>query len=281
MSKLLKNSMALAVASLLLGATVAKADLLEEIKKKGEIVVATEARFQPFEYVEDGKIVGYGPDLMKLVFDKYLPGVKVTQLDLPFQGILPGLTAKKYDVVITAVTITKARAENYAFTTPIAEATTGLLKKTGDDSIKTPADIAGKPVGSQAGAAQLQVLKDFNAQLEKDTGKGISEIKEYVGFDEAYADLAAGRIKAVAQSGANVAPLVKSKPETFEFLKETIGPKTYFGWAVRKDDDSASLVALLTKGLLELKKDGTMDKLQEKWIGFTYELPDDIGEPTM
>ncbi len=264
MSKLLKNSMALAVAGLVFGVTAAKADLLDDIKKKGEIVVATEARFQPFEYVEDGKIVGYGPDMMKMVFDKYLPGVKVKQLDLPFQGILPGLSAKKFDVVITAVTITKARTEKYTFTTPIAEATTGLLKKTGDDSIKAPADIAGKPVGSQTGAAQLQVLKEFNAKLEKDTGKGVSEIKEYVGFDEAYADLAAGRIKAVAQSGANVAPLVKSKPETFEYMKETIGPKTYFGWAVRKEDDSASLVALLNKGILELKQNGTMAESSEE-----------------
>jgi polar amino acid transport system substrate-binding protein len=276
MSKLLTKSLMLTLAGLMLGSTGARADLLDDIKKKGEISVATEARFQPFEYVEDGKIVGYGPDMMKMVFEKYLPGVKVKQLDLPFQGILPGLGAKKFDVVITAVTVTKARTERYAFTTPIAEATTGLLKKAGDDSIKVPADIAGKPVGSQTGAAQLQVLKDFNASLG---GQGVSEIKEYVGFDEAYADLAAGRIKAVAQSGANVAPLVKSKPETFEFMKETIGPKTYFGWAVRKEEDSASLLALLNKGLLELKASGKMAELQTKWIGFTYDLPDEIGEP--
>src|SRR5262245_3962478 len=76
----------------------AKADLLSDIKKKGEITVATEARFQPLEFVEGGKIVGYGPDLLQLIMQK-LPGVKLNQLDLPWQGILPGLTAKKWDIV--------------------------------------------------------------------------------------------------------------------------------------------------------------------------------------
>ena len=63
------------------------ADLLDRIKEKKEIVVAaSEARYAPFEYVDDGKIVGYDVD----IFDKMmtaLPGVKVTRLDLPFPGL--------------------------------------------------------------------------------------------------------------------------------------------------------------------------------------------------
>lgn len=261
-------------------ADAARADLLADIKSKGEIVVATEARFAPFEYVEDGKIVGYGPDLMKLIFDKHLPGVKVNQLDLPWQGILPGLAAGKWDVVITGVTITKERSQQYTFSTPIAEATVGVLKATKDDSIQKPEDMAGKVVGSQAGSAQLQVLQAYDAKL-KESGEGVAEIKEYVAFDEAYADLAAGRIQAVAQSGANAAPLIKTRGDVFQLLPETIGPKSYFGWAVRKDENSASLMQLITTGLLELKQSGEMAKLQEKWMGFTTDLPDDPGEPTM
>lgn len=261
-------------------ADAARADLLADIKSKGEIVVATEARFAPFEYVEDGKIVGYGPDLMKLIFDKHLPGVKVNQLDLPWQGILPGLAAGKWDVVITGVTITKERSQQYTFSTPIAEATVGVLKATKDDSIQKPEDMAGKVVGSQAGSAQLQVLQAYDAKL-KESGEGVAEIKEYVAFDEAYADLAAGRIQAVAQSGANAASLIKTRSDVFQLLPETIGPKTYFGWAVRKDENSASLMQLITTGLLELKQSGEMAKLQEKWMGFTTDLPDDPGEPTM
>ena len=86
------------------------ADLLDRIKEKKEIVIASEARYAPFEYVDDGKIVGYDVD----IFDKMmtaLPGVKVTRLDLPFQGLLPGLQTSKFDAIITAITVTAQRFE--------------------------------------------------------------------------------------------------------------------------------------------------------------------------
>ncbi|WP_413692251.1 hypothetical protein [Psychromonas sp. KJ10-2] len=56
----------LLTASLLCAALpqIAQADLLDDIKQKGEIVIATEARYAPFEMLEDGKIVGYGKDIL-------------------------------------------------------------------------------------------------------------------------------------------------------------------------------------------------------------------------
>ena len=66
----------------------ASADLLAEIKERGEFVVGTEARFPPFEFVRDGEIVGYSTDIMAHIMTA-LPGVKLTRLDLPWQGILP------------------------------------------------------------------------------------------------------------------------------------------------------------------------------------------------
>jgi polar amino acid transport system substrate-binding protein len=258
----------------------AKADILSDIKKKGEITVATEARFQPLEYVEGGKIVGYGPDLLHLIMQK-LPGVKLNQLDLPWQGILPGLTAKKWDFVVTSVTMTRERMEKFGFTSPVAEATVALVKRKNDTSIKGPQDIAGKVVGSQAGSAQLQVLKDYNAQLIKNNQKGVVEIKEYVDFNEAYADLAAGRIQAVAHALVNLAQLIKERGDAYSILQPTIGPKTYFAWAGGKDADSASLVKFFNDELIALKKSGKMGELQNKWIGVPMDLPDVVTDPGM
>ncbi len=182
-------------------------DLLQRIKQKNEIVVATEARFAPFESVENGKIVGYGADLMHYVLDADLPGVKVRQLDLPFQGILPGLDTKKFDFVVTSVTVNKARFEQFAFTVPIAESTVALLKRADDANVKTLADLNGRVIGSQAGSGQLAVLQALDAKLKAEGQPGLKRIKEYVGFDEAYADLANGRLDGVAQSLSNLGPL--------------------------------------------------------------------------
>jgi polar amino acid transport system substrate-binding protein len=265
---------------ILCAAPPAKADVLSDVKKKGEITVATEARFQPLEYVDGGKIVGYGPDLLQLIMQK-LPGVKLNQLDLPWQGILPGLTAKKWDFVITSVTMTRERMGKFAFTSPVAEATVALVKRKADTSINKPEDISGKVVGSQAGSAQLQVLKDFNAQLIRNNQKGVVEIKEYVDFNEAYADLAAGRIQAVAHALVNLAQLIKERGDTYALLPSTIGPKTYFAWAGRNDTDSASLVNFFSDELNALKKSGKMGELQHKWVGVPMELPDVVTDPGM
>ena len=180
----------------------ANADLLAEIKKRGEFVVGTEARFPPFEFVKDGKIVGYSTDIMAHIM-KALPGVKLKRLDLPWQGILPGLAAAKFDYVVTSVTVTKERYAKYALSLPIADATMALVKRKGDASIKAPEDIAGQVVGSQAGSAQLQALQAFAKGLES-AGKGVKGIKTYVDFNEAFADLAAGRISAVCNSLPNL-----------------------------------------------------------------------------
>ena len=206
---------------------------------------------------------------------KALPGVTLTRLDLPWQGILPGLAAAKFDYVVTSVTVTKERYEKYALSLPIADATMALVKRKGDDSIMAPADIAGHMVGSQAGSAQLQALEAFAEGLES-AGEGVEGIKTYVDFNEAFADLAAGRISAVCNSLPNLLDLVSKRPDTFEMVLPTFGPKKYFSWAGRKDAESASLVAFMDEQLAALNESGVLTALQEKWFGGPMDLPADM-----
>ena len=255
-------------------------DLLGRINANKEITIATEARYAPFEYVDNGKIVGYDADLMAYVL-KSLPDVKVKQLDLPFQGLLPGLDAKRFDIVVTAVTVNKDRASHFAFTLPGADATTGVLLRSNETSIKSPDDLNGKTVGSQTGSAQLQALIALDKKLKDAGGPGLKQIKQYVAFDEAYADLAVGRLDAVAQSLANLGPLMKSRPGVFAVLPQTIGPKSYFAWVVRKDADSASLLKLFSDGIARANQDGTMKKLQQKWFGSTMDVPTELPAPSI
>ncbi len=72
----------------------------ERIKATGKMVVGTEAAYPPFEFIQDGQIVGFGRDLLDEIAKAW--GVEVEQLDLPFQGILPGLLAGKFDFVATS-----------------------------------------------------------------------------------------------------------------------------------------------------------------------------------
>jgi len=261
-------------------ATSVSADLLSDIKSKGEIVVATEARYTPFEMLEDGKIVGYSKDILdEILLD--LPGVKLKQLDLPLQGILAGLSAKRYDMVITSLTITKARAAKYTFTYPVSSATVALLKRKGDERIKSPLDMAGMKLGGQTGSPQVKIVRDYEKSvLIPQKGKGVSDITEFTDYNEAYAALASNRVDAVPQAIPNLAPIIKARPDLFEIVKPAFGPETYYAWAGRSDAESASLIAFFNKGIDKLNKNGRLAALQMKWFGFTMELPSYVPEPT-
>jgi polar amino acid transport system substrate-binding protein len=269
---------ALALTMAVADAPPAQADLLEEIKQRGTLVVGTEARFPPFEFVEGGEIVGYSSDMMERIMQE-LPGVTLEQLDLPWQGILPGLAAKRFDYVITSVTVTKERYDAYHLSLPIADATMAVIKRKGDDSIGSAEDVAGKVVGSQAGSAQLQALEALAAELEA-AGTPVSDIRTYVDFGEAYADLAAGRLAAVVNSLPNQLEAARQRPDAFEVVLPTFGPKKYFSWAGRKDAESESLNAFMDEQIRVLNESGTLAELQRKWFGDVMDLPsDELPQP--
>ena len=96
-------------------------DTLAEVKKRGELTTATEMQFPPFDISDNGVYKGVDRELIDAVAKELR--VKVKYIDLPWTSVLPGLEAKKFDLVIAPVTITKERMKRYAFTVPIADAT--------------------------------------------------------------------------------------------------------------------------------------------------------------
>jgi polar amino acid transport system substrate-binding protein len=250
------------------------ADALASVKQAGVLKVGTETAFAPFDFIDAGKHVGLNVDLFAEIGKEL--GVKIEWVALPWEGVLPGLEAGKFDIVAGPATITKARMERYRFSPPIADATDALLKRAGDESIMKPEDIAGKTVGGGKASAQLSQLQDFAKTLDEKV-----EIREYPGNNEAYADLAAGRIAAVGNSLPNIAFVAKQRPDTFAVVKPPFGPKTYFGYVGRKDADHASLMDAIDKAILKIKADGRLAKLQEKWFGTAFDTPNSVKSPNL
>ena len=250
-----------------------RAGLLDDIKKRKEIVIATEAGYAPFEYVEGGKIVGYHADILALVMkDLTDQGVKINQLDLPFASLLAGLQAKKYDMIATALFGTEERAKRFAFTVPTAFGTTGIVTRADNAAITKPDDLDGKTVGAPQATKYLDQMKALSEEFKKKGGKGIKEIKEYAsGFTEIYADIENGRIDAAPNGMPNLAVLIKQQPGKYK-LAGQVGDPTYFAWATRKEDQD--LLEYLNSQMLKLKKAGRFGELQKKWFGFTMDLPD-------
>jgi polar amino acid transport system substrate-binding protein len=247
-------------------------DTLAEIKKRGVLSTATEMQFPPFDISDNGTYKGLNRDLIDAVGKQM--GLKVSYLDLPWTSVLPGLDAKKFDICIAPVTITKERMKHYAFTVPIADATAALMKRADDKSIMKPGDIAGRTVGGQKGTSQVAQLKEFAAKLPKPI-----EVKEYVDNNQAAADLAAGRIDATVNSLPNLAYVVQQRPDAFAMVMPPFGQPTYFSWVARLDDKT--LVDAINAALLAVEADGTMAKIQKTWFGQTMDLPKTVPEPSI
>src|SRR5579862_6193936 len=181
---------AAAAALIFMLTTASRAATLAEIKQRGYMVVVTEDDFRPFEFIEDGKPVGYDNELVEKL-RKFVP-FEIKQQIIPWTGLLAGVSTGKYDIAITAAIITKERTESLDFSLPIADATHYYVKRKGDTSIASIKDLNGKTVGVQAGSALLARLPELETMLKKDGGK-LGKVVEYTSYPEAYQDLALER----------------------------------------------------------------------------------------
>ena len=242
----------------------------DKIKKTGQVTVGTEAAFPPFEFVQDGKIVGYGKDILDTIIADL--GVELNQLDLPWQGILPGVLAGKFDFVATSVTIKPDRAKEFAFTVPIGEGTTWIMKRKGDTSIMSVDDMAGKVVGTQLASGNEDASKMFEGDMKARGLEGFGELKLFTSYPEVTLALANGTLDVAVQNLPNLAVIIQKQPDMFEL----VGPITdisYFGWVTRPED--TDLRDYLSEQILIMRDNGKIDELQDKWFGFRMEIPND------
>jgi polar amino acid transport system substrate-binding protein len=264
---LLAGLTGIALAGVMFSASL-KAATLEEIKKRGYLIVVTEDDFRPFEFVKDGKPTGFDNEMLEEL-RKFAP-FEVRQEIIPWTGLLAGVSTGKYDVAVTAAIITKERVKSLDFTMPIADATHYFVKRKGDDGIKEIKDLAGKPLGVQAGSALLGRLPELQGMIEKTGGK-MGKIVEYTSYPEAYQDLALKRTDYVVNTIINVKALVAEKPNVFEIGLPVSG-KSYPAWALAKGN--SDLLAFMNEFMAAKRKDGTVAKLQEKWFGQSWpDLP--------
>jgi polar amino acid transport system substrate-binding protein len=248
------------------------ADTLAEVKKRGTLIVGMEAAYVPYEFFKDGKIIGYDPDIIDVWASKL--GAKPQLVDTAWNGIIPALYANKFDVIVSAMTITKERAEKVLFSMPYADASNVILLRANEDKIKTADDLSGKIVGVQIGSAAAGIIKTFEAKLKAAGKPGYADVKQYEHYPEAYQDLLNKRIDAVVNSKSTMLVVMKDAPGKFKMIGGVSDITAYFGMAFRKED--VAFQSFVNEQLAGMKKDGTLSKLQEKWFGSTMETPDAV-----
>ena len=253
---------------------LARADTLDEVKHRGTLAIGTEAAYVPYEFFKDGKIIGYDPDIADLMVPKV--GAKAQFIDTAWSGIIPALYAKKFDCIISAMTITKERADKVLFSMPYADASNVILLRANEDRIKTADDLSGKIVGVQLGSAAAGIIKLFEAKLKAAAKPGYADVKQYEHYPEAYQDLLNRRIDAVVNSRSTMMVVMRDAPGKFKMLAGISDIAAYFGMAFRKQD--TALRDFVDTQLAAMKQDGTLGKLQQKWFGGMMQTPNTVPE---
>ncbi|HTR83215.1 MAG TPA: transporter substrate-binding domain-containing protein [Reyranella sp.] len=245
------------------------AGTLDDIKKRGKVVVGTEAAYYPFEFIENGKIVGYDEDVLNAIIKSW--GYKMEQLDLPFAGILPGLLQKKFDFVATALLVNPERAKRYAFTMPVAQTKVGFLKRKGDPKVKSADDLSGLTIASGTPPAGPTVIfMHYNDDL-KAKGKGAKEQKMFSSSGDTILALANGQVDALVDSTPVMLGAMKKYPGKFEVVG-TFGEPFWVGWVTRPED--LDLRDAINVEIRKLRDSGELGVLQKKWFGEAMTIPD-------
>ncbi|WP_047150821.1 basic amino acid ABC transporter substrate-binding protein [Aneurinibacillus tyrosinisolvens] len=227
---------------------------LEAIKQKGKLTVAIDDTFPPMEYRNDkNELVGFDIDLAKAVAKEI--GVEAEFIPSAWDGILPGLDAKKYDMIMSSMNITDERKQKANFSEYLKLGQIVAVKSGNPLGIKSKEDLKGKIVGVQLGATSETAARKI---------PGVKEIKTYNGYTDAFNDMGLGRLDAIVVAEAVGRYYMKTKPDTFEIVGDTF-QSLPVGIAVRKND--ADLLKALDTAVQTVKNNGTYGEISTKWFG--------------
>ncbi|QIM16178.1 ABC transporter substrate-binding protein [Leucobacter insecticola] len=176
--------------------------LPERIRTAGTLNIATDPTYAPFEvYAADNKtVVGLDADLAESLGQ--LLGLEVTFVPSGFDNIIPGLSSGKYDMAMSAFSVTDERKQNADFVV-YHQSGSGIAVPTGnpDKLSMDPMTLCGKIIGAEKGSTQgMEIMPEFNKQCEA-AGKESIDIKLFPGTDKAITALSSGRVQGVV-SGA-------------------------------------------------------------------------------
>jgi cystine transport system substrate-binding protein len=225
----------------------------DAIKSAGVIKIGTEGTYAPFTYHDDtGKLVGFDVEIGEAVAERL--GVKAEFVEGKWDGLIAGLDAKRYDVVINQVGITEERRAKYDFSQPYVASKAALIVREDNSDITDFAHLKGKKAA--------QSLTSNYGKMAQEAG---AEIVATDGFDQSIALVVQGRADATLNDSLSFFDFKKKQPNAPVKIVATQGDASESGILIRKGD--AELVDAINKALDEIKSDGTYQKISEKYFG--------------
>lgn len=224
--------------------------------KSDVLKVGVDDVYPPMEFKDDaGKTVGFDVELATEIGKKM--GKKVEFVSTAWDGIFTALDAKKFDCIISSVSVTDDRKKKYEFTKPYIANAQVFIVPAKDTAIKSEKDFKGKKVGVQTGTTADESADKFLKEVQ-------FEKKQYDQIIQPFADMKIGRIDAIIVDEVVGKYYVAQDKASFKLAGAKLSPEP-IGVCLRKSD--TALKDQIQKAIDELQADGTMKKISEKWFG--------------
>lgn len=220
-------------------------------EKKESIQVGLSADFPPYEFYEDGKIVGIDPEIIQALAEEM--GTQVEIQDMKFASVLAGLENGKIDVGISGITASDERKKSMDFTDSYAKSVQKVLVAKGG-SVNAVEDLTGKKIGVQLGTTgAILAMDEF----------GEENVSQFDKYGDAVLSLTSGKIDAIILDAQPAEKYAEGSEGKLEVLETPYVEEEY---AIAVAKDNKELVDALNKALATLKEKGTIDEILNKYI---------------
>ncbi len=227
--------------------------------KEGVLQVGIEIGYPPMEYLDaDGVTpIGFDVEVANALGEKL--GMDVELVDTAWDGIFSSLDSDRYDCIISAVSITKERQENYNLTAPYI-ANKLVLVTASDLGVDSPEDLAGYSVAVQTETTADEYMKGLQ--------EGGLELKDYFVYDkiiQCFDELKLGRVDAVLVDSVVAAYYIGEDSDTYSIVWENDEAEP-MGICLKKGNDG--LTQAIETAIDEMYADGTMSEIATKYFGY-------------
>ena len=233
----------------------AAGDQLSNIQSSGKLIVALEGAWQPWSYHDESDtLVGYDVEVSRAIAEKL--GVEPEYVESDWDSLFAGLDAGRYDIVCNGVEVTDERAKTYDFTEPYGYIRTALAVRKDNEDITSFEDLKGKTTANSLASTYMELAESYGATVQ-----GIDTLEETIQL------LTAGRIDATLNADVSFYDYLNVHPDAdFKLVAQT-EDASHVAIPLRKGDASATLLEAINTAIEELRADGTLKELGEKYFG--------------
>ena len=236
-------------------------DLLAQIQERGEIVIAMEGTWAPWTYHdESGTLVGFDVEVGQQIAQAL--GVEATFVEGEWDGLLAGLDAGRYDIMINGVDITEERSDAYDFSDPYAYNRTAVIVSGDNTDITSMEDLEGKHTANTISSTYTEVAEQYGAEVT-----GVDDL------NQTFELLLSGRIDATLNAEVTYYDYMEANPDANIKIACLNPEATEVAIPFRKGEETASLREAVNQALADMRESGVLAELSEKYFGTDITQP--------